>query len=147
MELSNKQRNEIAEEIAEYWKYNCTDEEFYYNCRDTLHEQLEYEYGFNPENEDCNREYSIIINLINEVYSKDNWRAIKFFDEQAFGGVYIAQYEDVIINDVTIKGVWSIELEYNQVVLYNAVEEEIGRISYYNIVDIKVGGNDGTNDI
>lgn len=144
MELTNNKRNEIAEEIAEFWKYNCFDEEFYEQCRDDLDNVLEYEYDL--QGEDFDKEYRIIMNLINEVYSKDNWRAVKFFDEKAVGGVFIAQYEDVIINDVIIKGVWSIELEYNQVVLYNAIQEEISRINYYNIIDIKVGDSDENNN-
>ena len=149
MELTNEQRNDIAMETAEYWKYNCNDDDFYYNCRDTITQELEYinqETPFDSEDE-FDREYRIILNLVNEVYSKDNWKAIKFFDENSVRGVVIAQYRDVRINNITIKNVWSIELEYNMVMLYNAINELIGSISYYDIIDIELGDNDGNNDI
>lgn len=148
MELTNTQRHDIARETAEYWKYNGSDDEFYYNCKDTVTAELEYinqEIPFDNEAE-FDKEYRIILNLINEVYLKDNWKAIKFFDENSVRGVVIAQYRDVRINDMTIKNVWSIELEYNMVMLYNAIDELIGSINYYDIIDIELGDNDENNN-
>lgn len=140
MVLTNEERHEIAEETAEFWKYNCTDEEFYYNCRDTVHDELEYNQKIPINTNDFNNEYKIIMNLIEEIYSKDNWKAKQFFNEKGFKNVVIVQYQDLTINDITIKNVWSAELQNDGMIfLYNAIEEEQGHISSYDIIDIKIG--------
>lgn len=139
MVLSNPQRHNIAMETAEYWKHNCSDDKFYYNCRDTISDELEYNQGIPHNTDEFSKEYKIILNLIEEIYLKDNWKAIQFFDKKGVDGVVIVQYEDLIINNIVIKGVWSAELEYDTVVLYNAIEEEIGHIKFSEITDIKIG--------
>lgn len=141
MELTNTQRHDIARETAEYWKYNGSDDEFYYNCRDTVTAELEYinqETPFDNEAE-FDKEYEIILNLIEEKYHKDNWEAIDFFNTKGKNGIVIVQYTDLIINDMVIKNVWSAEYSFNVVTLYNAVEEEIGHINFNDIITIKMG--------
>ena len=138
MVLTNTQRHDIAEEVAEWWKYNCCDEEFYYNCRDTVQEELHYNYDISTDTEDFDNEYAIIMELIEEIYRKDNWRAIKFFNNKE-EDVIIVQHNDLIINDIVIKNVWSIELQDKIITLYDANNEEIGHISSYDIIDIKIG--------
>lgn len=133
MVLSDKERNDIAMEVAEYWKYNCTDDDFYYNCADNVHQELQC---LNLSEDEYDKENRIILNLINELYSKDNWEAIKFFEDK---NTVCVQYEPITINDLTINDVWEISLEYNEVILYNSAYEVIGTISYYDIINISIG--------
>lgn len=141
--LTNKQRNDIAEEIADFWKYNGCDDEFYTNCRDSVYEQVKYEYEVKEAN--IETEESIILKLIDEIYSKDNWKAIKLFNEQGINNEIIVQLNDVIINGLTIKNVWAIELADNIVTLYDTYDEIIGQIKFLNITDIEIGDNNDSN--
>ena len=138
MELSNTQRHDIARETAEYWKYNGNDDEFYYNCRDTITIELEHineKTPFNDESE-FRKEHQIILNLIEEKYHKNNWKAIDFFENRK---AICVQYEPIIINDLTINDVWEVSLEYDKVILYDSAYEVIGQISYNNIINISIG--------
>ena len=39
----------IAKEISEYWKNNCTDEEFYKNCMNSICEYIGFNSGIIPQ--------------------------------------------------------------------------------------------------
>ena len=39
-ELELRAMHDLAEEIASYWKVNCTDDEFYKNCINNIREEL-----------------------------------------------------------------------------------------------------------
>lgn len=138
MELTNTQRHDIARETAEYWKYNGNDDEFHDNCKDTITAELEYineQTPFDDEDE-FEKEYQIILNLIIEKYHKNNWEAIDFFKNKK---AVCIQYKPIIINNLTINDVWEISLEHNEVILYNSAYEIIGKISYYDIINISIG--------
>ena len=41
--------NTIAKEISDYWKKNCTDEEFYKNCMNSICEYIGFDNGIIPQ--------------------------------------------------------------------------------------------------
>lgn len=53
---------EIAKEVFEYWDCNCTDEDFYGNCMDSICDMIGFECGAIPD-----RAYEIW-NIIEEKY-------------------------------------------------------------------------------
>ena len=55
-EMELKAFHEIAERIASYWKVNCTDDDFYKNCLNSIKEEL----GENAYEEDIHRVWDII---------------------------------------------------------------------------------------
>lgn len=132
MALTEKERNEIAIEVANFWKNNCLDEEFYDNCCDTVYEQLENWYTLKED--EFNNEYDIIMNLINNLYSQDNYMARLLFEKT---DTIIIQNEPIIINNILFNNIWSIEKNGGEVSLKNADNKEIACIGYSDIIDIK----------
>ena len=132
MELSNDKRNEIAIDVSDYWKYNGSDDEFYYNCRDNV----ECEVGeLIKDNDDWNRECDIIMELIENKYKYDNWEARELFENTDV--VIVDGKHRIMVNDVIINDVWSIEKNGGEVSIMNA-NIEICVIGYNDITSIKI---------
>ena len=118
MELTNQQRHSVAMEVAAFWKENCIDEEFYENCRDTVSDQLEYDYGLKFNTKDFDREYQTILKLIDNIYCYDNWQVKKFIDEKFVKGLhYIVQDGYVVVNEMCVYDVWDIDIEDKKMTL------------------------------
>lgn len=49
VELQIRNRHIVAKEIADYWKFNCPEEDFYKNCMNEICERLGHKEGPVPD--------------------------------------------------------------------------------------------------
>lgn len=52
IEGGNMNNEEIAKEVFEYWDCNCTDDDFYDNCMESICEAIGHESGPTPQRAD-----------------------------------------------------------------------------------------------
>ena len=82
--MEQKAKYELAKEIADYWRHNCTDDDFYKNCRDNIWIEL----GENATSDEVHE----IWEIIEENFLDDDEIVLHYYDSYGkmlyFGDMY-----------------------------------------------------------
>ena len=132
MSLTEEKRHEIAREVSDYWKVNCTDDDFYDNCRENVELEVDENLSDDEYYVECNK----IMDLIENIYRHDNWEARELFKEK---NKIMVKFRNVIINGMLFRtNVLYIELFGHIVHLCNYKGNTISEIDINKIESIEI---------